>query len=69
MTASMMMQSLYWREPLWLVLSVIPVLLLLIKKLGISAKADTYADRVLKPWAIWREKNRQPTSSSVRIIL
>ncbi len=46
-------QSLYWREPLWLLLSVAGPFLLVLLRLAGQRRLDCYADANLHPWVSW----------------
>lgn len=47
-------QSIYWREPLWLLLALQPALLLLIQTLSNQRKLSSYADADLQAWVNWK---------------
>lgn len=46
-------QDLYWREPLWLLASLYPFALLILKKIISKNKASQYAEKELHPWVIF----------------
>ena len=47
------LQDLYWREPLWLLLALQPLLILLIKKAITKNNRSLYADKILQPWIVF----------------
>lgn len=47
------LQNIYWREPLWLLLCLQPLLIILIKKLIVRNKQSLYADKHLQPWLVF----------------
>lgn len=47
------LQNLYWREPLWLLLALQPLLILLIKKTITKNNRALYADKNLQPWVVF----------------
>ncbi len=53
------LQSIYWREPLWLLLALQPVILLLIQKLSHKGKLSLYADADLQPWVSWKPAHKR----------
>lgn len=46
------MTSLYWREPLWLLLAALPFLLMGLRSLLRRKQAERYADPALQPWVV-----------------
>ena len=50
------LQQLQWREPLWLLLAVQPVLLWRLRTLRQHRRLSAYADQQLQPWVIVREQ-------------
>ena len=48
------LQSIYWREPLWLLLTLQPVLLLLLQKFSNQGKLSRYAESGLQAWVSWK---------------
>ncbi|KPJ91210.1 MAG: hypothetical protein AMJ53_12095 [Gammaproteobacteria bacterium SG8_11] len=49
------LQQLYWREPLWLLLTLQPLLYWLIHKIWQSRQLTAYADQALQPWVVVRD--------------
>lgn len=47
------MESVYWREPLWLLLAFQPFVLLAMRRLSNKSKLSTYADPELQAWTSW----------------
>ena len=47
------LQDIYWREPLWLLLALQPLLILLIKKVITKNNRALYADKKLQPWVVF----------------
>ena len=47
------LQNIYWREPIWLILCLQPLLIMFIKKLVVRNKLSHYADKHLQPWLIF----------------
>jgi Ca-activated chloride channel family protein len=58
------LQSIYWRQPLWLLLALQPFMLLLIRQIFSKRKLSCYADANLQAWVIWQQtKKSHPLSS------
>jgi Ca-activated chloride channel family protein len=53
MNEGSLMQILYWREPLWLLLCVAGPLLLFLLRVAGQRRLDCYADAHLQPWVSW----------------
>ena len=53
MMATAWMESVYWREPLWLLLALQPFLLLAMRRLSNKSKLSRYADPELQAWTRW----------------
>jgi len=53
MIAFAWMESVYWREPLWLLLALQPFLLLAMRRLSNKSKLSRYADPELQAWTRW----------------
>lgn len=51
-------QSIYWREPLWLLLALQPFILLLIRQISSKRKMSCYADANLQAWVIWQQTKK-----------
>jgi Ca-activated chloride channel family protein len=51
------LQQLHWREPLWLLLVLQPLLIWLLHKLWQGRQLTAYADRALQPWVLVYEKS------------
>jgi len=47
------MQNIYWREPLWLLLVLQPVLIILLKKIIRKNNVSLYAEKKLQPWIVF----------------
>ena len=47
------LQDLYWREPLWFLLALQPLLILSIKKIITKNNRALYADKNLQPWLVF----------------
>lgn len=47
------LQNIYWREPLWFLLALQPLIIFSIKKLFIKNSLATYADKHLQPWVVF----------------
>lgn len=47
--------TLYWREPLWLLLALQPLIIILLRQLWRRRQFTSYADRDLQPWVIMTE--------------
>lgn len=60
-------QTLYWREPLWLLLALQPALLALFRRLLYRQHPGAYADRNLHPWVIITE-TRTPARLLTRLL-
>ncbi len=50
------MEDIYWREPLWLLLTLQPFVLLLMRKLSSRKKLSKYADTELQAWVYQHSK-------------
>lgn len=51
-------QSIYWREPLWLLLAFQPIVIFLFKKIINENKLSFYADKELQPWVILSNRHQ-----------
>ncbi len=58
------LQQLYWREPLWLLLALQPLIIWLLHKLWQDQQLNAYVDRALQPWVLVHE----PTAWRKRLI-
>lgn len=47
------LQDIYWREPLWLLLSLQPVIIILLKKIIQINSLSLYVDKDLQPWVVF----------------
>ena len=47
------LHNVYWREPLWLLLTLQPLIFALLKKLTKKNNSSRYADKKLQPWVIF----------------
>ncbi len=54
-------ESVYWREPLWLLLAFQPIVLLAIRRLSNKNKLSIYADPELQAWTGW-QRTEKPLS-------
>ena len=57
MSALSYFQDLYWREPLWLILSIQPLIIILLKKLIQKNNTSLYAEKKLQSWVVFPNKN------------
>ena len=53
------LQLIYWREPLWLLLTLQPVLLLLLQRFSSQGKLSRYADAGLQAWVSWKPVHKR----------
>ncbi len=53
------MESVYWREPLWLLLALQPFILLAMRRLSNKRKRSRYADPELQAWTSWYGVKKQ----------
>ncbi|MEA1888575.1 MAG: VWA domain-containing protein [Pseudomonadota bacterium] len=58
MISTAWMESVYWREPLWLLLVLQPFLLLAIRRLSNKRKLSRYADPDLQVWTRWQDPGK-----------
>lgn len=66
------LHNLYWREPLWLLLALLPPLLLVLEKIWCRQAINAFADAPLLPWVIvkpQREISRRLLSRSTAYLL
>lgn len=49
-------QDIYWREPLWLMLALQPILIIILKNIIKKNNNSLYADKKLQPWIVFPEK-------------
>ncbi len=54
------LQNLYWREPLWLWLSLQPVVIAIIKNRTLASRLSCYAEKSLHPWLKVKVEQNQP---------
>ena len=52
---SLWQSSIYWREPLWLLLALQPIILLLIRRYSANKNLACYADPELHAWTGWQQ--------------
>ena len=57
------LKSIYWRQPLWLLLALQPFMLLLIRQISSKRKLSCYADANLQAWVIWQHTQKSPSLS------
>lgn len=46
-------QSIYWREPVWLLLTLQPIIMLLLKKIIQKNTSSLYVEKKLQPWVVF----------------
>lgn len=53
MNSLLYIQNISWREPLWLLLALQPIIILYIRKLIQKNNLSFYAEKKLQPWVVW----------------
>ena len=53
MSAIFYLQEIYWREPLWLLLSLQPIIIFLLKKFIQKNNISLYVEKNLQPWVVF----------------
>lgn len=53
MNSLLHIQNISWREPLWLLLALQPIIILFIRKLIQKNNLSLYAEKQLQPWVVW----------------
>ncbi len=57
MSSLLHLQNISWREPLWLLLALQPIIILFVKKLIQKNNLTLYAEKKLQPWVVWPASN------------
>ncbi len=53
MNSLLHLQNISWREPLWLLLALQPIIIIFIRKLIQKNNLSLYAEKRLQPWVVW----------------
>jgi len=67
--ATLFYGQLYWREPLWLLLSIFPLLIMLWKKYRQQQSLHQYADADLLPWVVLPNEQKKTYWHNAQILL